>query len=88
MNTFPVYTDVSSKGILKDALCNVDRISDDLKMADDMQWELLDKHLTRYLGIYYQSNLEAKLAMIDSIYSTQSVVRALCNFVSMLIECE
>ena len=78
-------TDVC-KGLMRDVMKTVQSISRDFKMAEDSQWELLDKCITQYLSIYQKSDSKAKSTMIDDISATRSVVRTLCRFVSMLIE--
>ena len=85
-------TDLSStdvcKGLMSDALKTVQNISRNFQMAEDSQWELLDKCITQYLSIYLKSDSKTKSVMVDDISATRSVVRTLCRFVSMLIECK
>lgn len=73
---------------MSDALKTVQNISRNFQTAEDSQWELLDKCITQYLSIYLKSDSKTKSAMIDDISGTRSVVRTLCRFVSMLIECK
>ena len=80
-------TDVC-KELMRDVMKTVQSISRNFKMAEDSQWELLDKCITQYLSIYLKSDSKAKSTMIDDISATRSVVRTLCRFVSMLIECK
>jgi len=75
-------------GLMRDAVKTMQSISHNLKMAEDSQWEQLNQYITQYLSIYLKSDSKAKLTMTDDISTTQSVVRTLCRFVSMLIECK
>ena len=75
-------------GLMRDAVKTMQSISHNLKMAEDSQWEQLNQYITQYLSIYLKSDSKAKLTMTDDISTTRSVVRTLCTFVSMLIECK
>jgi len=75
-------------GLMRDAVKTMQSISHNLKMAEDSQWEQLNQYITQYLSIYLKSDSKSKLTMTDDISTTRSVVRTLCRFVSMLIECK